>query len=343
MENEQMLVALKVKVFLLLRLCALAHIQFAAQSALLSAWGLDVLEGRFPMHVNGRVRDQLILSRQLLTTPNPQYSTSSDPSLLARDLIVSYGAAELALAAICVQLDCVPDKKYICLPDYFDSLGKTSPSECAAQEIDYVAELHGVRSNSQLRSLLPDPRRWTRVKEETLEHVTTWCQQFLGLRLLDLDSVPSVSIPPAAYSPEHSASNEKLSLLALRDPERRRYECFGSADIRLGLVGRLEKGKIANLSPGGCCVETHSPFEVGDQVEMTLHVNKMSFRVTGRVVHVPSSVAVGNRKTTFSGMGSGVGIQFMNMSAGSRARLKELIRELNTNGNVRFAKRPVGS
>jgi Tfp pilus assembly protein PilZ len=291
------------------------------------------------MNVSRRVRDQLILSRQLLTTPGPPYSTSSDPSLLARDLIVSYGAAELALAAICVQLDCVPHKKDICLPDYFDSLGKTSPSECAAQEIEYVAELHNVRSNSQLRSLLPDPRRWTRAKEETLEHVTTWCQQFLGVGLFDLDSVPSVTIPPNAFSSEHSASNEKLSLIALRDPDRRRYECFGSADIRLGLVGLLEKGKIANLSPGGCYVETHSPFEVGDQVEMTLHVNKVSFRVTGSVVHVPSSAAVGHRKTTFSG----IGVQFMNMSAGSRASLKELIGELNTNGNLRFAKRPVGS
>jgi Tfp pilus assembly protein PilZ len=291
------------------------------------------------MIVNGRVREQLILSRQLLTTPDPQYSTSSDPSLLMRDLIVSYGAAELALAAICVQLDCVPDKKYICLPDYFDSLGKTSHSECAPQEIDYVAELHNVRSNSQLRSLLPDRRRWTRAKEETLEHVTRWCQQFLGLRICDLDSVQSVSAPLPAYFSEHSASNEKLSLIALRDPDRRRYECFGSVDIRLGLVGLLEKGRIANLSPSGCYVKTDSPFEVGEKIEMTLHVNKMSFRVTGNVVHVPSSVVVGNRKATSSGMG----VQFMNMSAGARTRLQELIGELKTNENLRIGKRPVGS
>jgi len=291
------------------------------------------------MNVSGRVRDQLILSRQLLTTPDPQDSTSPDPSLLARALIVSYGAAELALAAICVQLDCVPDKKYICLPDYFDSLGKTSHSEGFAQEIDYIAELHNVRSNSQLRSLPPDPRRWTRAKEETLEHVARWCQQFLGQRLFDLDSVQSVSAPLPANSSEHSASNEKLSLLALRDPDRRRYECSGSADIRLGLVGLLEKGRIANLSPGGCYVKTDSPFEVGEQIEMTLHVNKMSFRVTGSVIHVPSSVAVGNRKATFSGMG----VQFLNMSAGARTRLKELIGELKTSENVRFGKRPVSS
>src|ERR1700676_3384603 len=295
------------------------------------------------MNVSPRVREQLVLSRQLLTTLDAQYSTASNPSLLVRDLMVCYGAAELALAAICVQLDRVPDKNDICLPDYFDSLEKTSPSGGDVQEIDYVAELHKVRSNSQLRSLLPDPRRWTRAKEETLEHVTRWCQQYLGLRLGDLDSVGSVSAPLPAGSSEPSASNENLSLLALRDPERRRYDCFGSADIRLGLVGLLKKGKIANLSAGGCYVKTDAPFEVGEQVEMTLHVNKTSFRVTASVIHVPSGVAAGDRKATFSDTGSGMGVQFLNMSAGSRTRLKELVGELKTDGNLRLGKRPAGS
>ena len=138
------------------------------------------------MNISRKVRDQLILSRQLLTMPEAQQLTAPGSSLLARDLIVCYGAAELALAAICVQLDCIPDKKEVCLPDYFAWLRKTVGSECEAQDIDFVTELHGVRSNSQLRSLAPDLQRWTRVKQETLEHVARWCQQFLGLRLLDL-------------------------------------------------------------------------------------------------------------------------------------------------------------
>jgi hypothetical protein len=92
------------------------------------------------MSVTPRVRDQLILSRRLLMTPDDPSSGYSDPFLLTRDLIVCCGAAGLSLAAICVQLDCVPDKKSIGLMDYLDSLGKTSYSESAAQEIDYVAE-----------------------------------------------------------------------------------------------------------------------------------------------------------------------------------------------------------
>jgi Tfp pilus assembly protein PilZ len=291
------------------------------------------------VNVSRRVRDQLILSRQLLTTPEPQPAGLPGPSLLVRDLIVCYGAAELALAAICVHLDCVPDKRDICLPDYFISL-RAPGSEDGALDMEYVAELHGVRFSSQVRSLVPDPRRWNRAKQETLEHVTRWCQQFLGVSLSDLEAVSSVSVAEAADSSGDPAFNENLSLLAYLDPERRRYGCFGSADIRLGLVGLLEKGRIANVSAGGCYVTTDSRYEVGEEVEMTLHVNKMSFRVTGSVVHVPARVSGSHRKTPSSA--SGMGVRFLKMSAGSRTRLNELIGELNTSGKSRVAKRPGG-
>jgi Tfp pilus assembly protein PilZ len=296
---------------------------------------MDDFETGLPMSVNPRVRDQLILSMRLLTTPDIPDSGSADPFLLTRDLIVSYGAAELALAAICVQLGCVPDKKSICLMDYLDSLGKTAHSESAAQEIDYVAELHEVRSNSHLRSLPPDPQRWNRAKDETLEHVTRWCQQFLGLRPADLDTAPSALLTLPARSSEESGSNGKLSRLALHDPAGRRYECLGSADIRLAFAGILAKGKIANLSGGGCYVVTDFAIEVGEQIEMTLHVNKTSFRVTASVIHVPSVVAAGNRKGKLSGMG----VHFTNMSAGASVRLKELIAELKANGRSSIDKR----
>lgn len=290
------------------------------------------------MNVSHRVRQQLILTRQLLTSTETAASTSSDAVVLARDLIVCYGAAELALAAICVQLDCIPDKREICLPDYFAALQRGPDSQWEKQDVEYVAELQGARAKSQLRSLPPDPRRWKRVKQETLEHVAKWCQQFLGLDLLGLDSAQTVMAAPPADSSEEYRSNEKLSALALRDPERRRYACFGSADIRLGLVGLLEKGRIANVSAGGCYVTTDTPYEVGEQVEMTLHVNKMSFRVTGSVVHVPPLVAAGHRTAALAGMG----VQFQQMSSGSRARLKELIGDLQANGPSRVAKRPGG-
>jgi Tfp pilus assembly protein PilZ len=292
------------------------------------------------VNVSRRVRDQLVLSKQLLATLEAEPSSLPDTTFLARDLIVCYGGAELALAAICVQLDCVPDKREICLPDYFGSLRKASNSECEVSDIAFVGELHGTRSDSQLRSLAPDARRWRRAKQETLERVTRWCQQFLGVSLCDLEAGSMEPAADAGESAGDSAAKEKLSLLALSDPERRRYECFGSAEIRLGLVGLLEKGRVANVSAGGCYVTTDSPYEVGEEVEMTLHVNRMSFRVTGSVVHVPAQVPGDNRKAASTV--SGMGVQFKKMSEGSRTRLKELIGDLKTNAKSRVAKRPRG-
>ena len=80
---------------------------------------------------------------------------------------------------------------------------------------------------------------------------------------------------------------------------------------------------------------TDFAIEVGDQIEMTLHVNKTSFRVTASVIHVPSVVAAGNRKGQISGMG----VHFTNMSAGASVRLKELIAELKANGHSSIDKR----
>ncbi len=48
--------------------------------------------------------------------------------------------------------------------NYFAFSRKTVGSPCEAQDVDFVTELHGVRSSSQLRSLALDLRRWTRVK-----------------------------------------------------------------------------------------------------------------------------------------------------------------------------------
>jgi Tfp pilus assembly protein PilZ len=284
------------------------------------------------MNVDPKVREQLTFSRGLLTESEHQDS-SRGPLRLLRDLMVAYGAAELALAAICVQLDCVPGKKDPCLPDYFDSLTQAMHLASAVGEMDYIAELHKVRSDSQLRFRLPDPGRSERAKEETLEHITGWCQQFLGLSLLDLDFVPTSSLfsvpkPAAALKQPGSSSG----------PVKPRYNCIGFADIRLAHRGQSEKGTIANLSVGGCYVNSELVPEVGDQVEMILQVNKMSFRVGGNVVHIPSlAPARGGRRR---GSDSGMGVQFKEMSTGARGRLQELIAELKLKTNRMLLQAP---
>lgn len=105
---------------------------------------------------------------------------------------------------------------------------------------------------------------------------------------------------------------------------QQRYLCAGGAVIRLPGWGQSQTGTIANLSLTGCCVKSEFEFTVGDQVEMLLEVDGTSFRVAGRVIHVPSSnIERGKVKA------AGMGIEFQKMSAGARRSLETLITELN--------------
>jgi len=276
--------------------------------------------------IDRKVLDQLILSHQLLSKEDQVSATHGRAQLLG-DLMICCGAAELALAAICVHLNCVPDKKDITLPDYFDALRKTTHPSFVMHGENFVAELYKVRSESQLRFHLPDPRRWSRAKEETLEHVMGWSHQCLGINLHDLAS--HISPNTALAGTKYSTSDQITPLEHSSDltgPGGPRYNCAGSADIKLAGWGRPEKARIANLSAGGCNVKTNYAFEVGEQIEMILQVNKMSFRVAGSVVHTPLLDANGKAKAR----DLGIGIQFENMTAGARDRLQELIAELKS-------------
>jgi len=147
---------------------------------------------------------------------------------------------------------------------------------------------------------------------------------FLGLSLFDLDSVPAKAInTPASAAPETGPSYPLHPARVIAP----RYDCSGSAEIRLARGRRLERGAIANLSVGGCSLKSEFPFDIGERVEMILRINQVSFLVVGNVVHIPSLDAVNKSKSSSLGMG----IQFKNMTEGARARLLELIAELNRN------------
>jgi Tfp pilus assembly protein PilZ len=292
-----------------------------------------------PMNIDNAVRAQLALSRELLIDTENYRSVPRDGLALLRDLIVVRSTAELALAAICIQLDCVPSKKDSSLADYLDSANKALHLAAITQETTYVAELQEVRSDLQLRFRLPDPRRWTRVNEEALNHIALWCHQFLGINLLELELPPIDSSFVLALESgddstngndndddnENDKNNDNGDAEILVGAVRPRYKCAGSADIRLANRGQSEKGRIANLSLSGCCVKSDLLPEVGDQVEMILEVNKTSFRVGGKVIHVPL-LGAGKRPSG----DAGIGVQFKEMSAGARERLQELVAELKT-------------
>jgi Tfp pilus assembly protein PilZ len=188
---------------------------------------------------------------------------------------------------------------------------------------DYAAELEKVRSESQLRFHLPSGDRWEHAKVETLAHISIWCRECLGLNISDLASTTKPSGERAA--PQKHAG-----------PPKPRYNCAGMAEIRLPHRGRSEKATIANLSLGGCNIKSDFDFEVGEEIELILKVNKTSFRVAGKIVYVPSVVADGQTHASDLGMG----VQFKNMTAGAQTRLRELLSELNTHV---FRRHPVTS
>jgi hypothetical protein len=69
---------------------------------------------------------------------------------------------------------------------------------------------------------------------------------------------------------------------------------------------------------------------------MILQVNKMSFRIGGKVTHVLPLRVAGKERGNYSGMG----IQFKEMSVGARDRLQDVIAEFKMKTNRRWDNRP---
>jgi PilZ domain-containing protein len=78
--------------------------------------------------------------------------------------------------------------------------------------------------------------------------------------------------------------------------------------------GALLWGRLYNLGLGGCNLETVSPLEHGTRAEIVLCVNTWSMRAIAQVR------AVRER--------SGIGVEFVRMSAGAYRTLADLIEEL---------------
>jgi hypothetical protein len=274
------------------------------------------------MSVEPTVRRQLLLSKELLS--RAEYQGSIDDSLhkVAHDVLVSHDAAGLALAAICGQLGYLPLTNPASLMDYFAWLGRHRDVEVEAPGTEYFEELHKARMDLQHRHQFPDPQRWGEVRTRTLEYLGQWSHQYLGLDLKELDS--------AAATPEvgkvSGSSQQDESDTYDQRREHPRYSCSGDAEICLPSSGPLSRGTIVTLSLGGCYIEMDSPFNVGRRVEMMLRVNRLSLRAIGQVMYRVTYRTI--RETEGKRKGTGMGIKFVDMSAGGRQRLQELVREM---------------
>jgi len=107
-----------------------------------------------------------------------------------------------------------------------------------------------------------------------------------------------------------------------------RYEVDDSASILLVRVGAILRGRILDLSVGGCRIRTNDRFSVGIYtfVEIEFIHEGMPFRLAGVIQ------AVHDRNI--------VGIRFLDVSERKRRQLEELIQDLHEIAGLRAIEAP---
>ncbi len=271
------------------------------------------------MKVREHVRGALLLSKELLTRSEFD-GHPGEEQVIAHDIVIADDAAEMALGAICAQLGCPQSARRASISDYFGWLQRVGSPGAAIAGMGYFSELHRTRIDLQRHPNLLELHNWRGVRETTLGFIARWCQDYLHVQVWNLQWQLAGAVDGnddgEARSTLNGSSSHPANDSAGEDDRRfnPRYECEGSAEIRVPSQGRLVRGRIVNLSLGGCYIETNAALDAGTRIEIVLRVTGLAFRAAGEVKSVYGS--------------AGVGIQFTGMSAGGRARLKELIGEL---------------
>ena len=93
-----------------------------------------------------------------------------------------------------------------------------------------------------------------------------------------------------------------------------RFACGGRVRIAsLPLEGDALRGRLLDLSLGGCCVESVQPLEPGTRTEVLLQVNDASFRALTQVVATRGHLA---------------GLQFVRLTDAGNRMLRDLVAEV---------------
>ena len=139
------------------------------------------------MDLKAEVLDRLLLSKFLLGKVGYQPVATNDRYTLAGNIITSHDAAELAIAAICDALACLPRKGggNIYLMDYFDSFRDARHADIPGRE--YFRNLNTARNGLKHQGLFPDIKQWARVGETVFHRVAPWCQDYLDQSFTKLD------------------------------------------------------------------------------------------------------------------------------------------------------------
>ncbi len=135
------------------------------------------------MPLKSHVVDRLLLSKFFLQKIRFQ-SVTSDRHTLAANIIAAHDAAELAIASVCDQLDCLPQGQTY-LMQYFEPYKAATGKEVSGRE--YFRTLNIARNNIKHHGIFPDGQQWSRLGENVFEHITKWCWDDLGESFAALD------------------------------------------------------------------------------------------------------------------------------------------------------------
>src|ERR1017187_8906239 len=137
------------------------------------------------MPLKPEVLDRLLLSKSFLEKIRFQPVAAHDRHTLAANIIAAHDAAELAIAGICDQLGCLPQKGDRYLMDYFGSYKTARGTDLFAK--DYFRNLNSVRNSLKHQGLFPDAKQWSGVGETVFQYIAKWCLDDLAESFSDLD------------------------------------------------------------------------------------------------------------------------------------------------------------
>lgn len=158
---------------------------------------------------------------------------------------------------------------------------------------------------ASVRSIAPKPAELLIAAKATAPRVT--------------EKAPEPPVPIRAAESEPPAKAQPPMLPQTRGRDRRgqaRHEIDTTATIFLVKVASALRGRIVDLSPGGCRIRTDEKFPVGiyTRVEIEFHLQGLPFRLGGVIQ------AIHNRNT--------VGIRLLDLSERKRQQVLELIDEI---------------
>ena len=144
------------------------------------------------MPISQEVIDRLLIAKDFLEKIRVAPTSLPNRHTLAQYILSSHDAAELALAAVAHHLGALP-KSQEYLMNYVSEIEKRTGEAVPGKT--YFSQLNRVRSSIKHEGIFPEPQQWHRVGEKVYDHVTEWCEKYLGLSFPELDESALIADP----------------------------------------------------------------------------------------------------------------------------------------------------